>query len=117
MPIHKQPKVTTFAPIKTLATAKGHNPTLITSLETEVIIIRVEATVPLVLISAEGVPPVIVPDREATVVEVEAAQEVDNIELKFNDYEKVHPSCSSDIFIHHSIPGTVYGRHLALLPN
>ena len=117
MPIHKQPVVTTFAPIKSLATATGHNPTLITPRETGVIIIRVEATVPLVLISAEGVPPVIVQVQEAIVVEVEAAQEVDNIELKFNDYEKVHPSCSNDIFIHHSIPCTVYGRHLALLPN
>ena len=117
MPIHKQPVVTTFAPIKSLATATGHNPTLITPRETGVIIIRVEATVPLVLISAEGVPPVIVQVQEAIVVEVEAAQEVDNIELKFNDYEKVHPPCSNDIFIHHSIPCTVYGRHLALLPN
>ena len=117
MPIHKQPVVTTLAPIKTLATATDHNPTLITPRETGVIIIRVEATVPLVLIPAEGVPPVIVPGREAIVVEAEAAQEVDNIELKFNDYEKVRPLCSNGIFIHHSIPCTVYGRHLALLPN
>ena len=78
---------------------------------------RVEATAPLVLIPAEGILQVIVPDREAMVVEVEAAQEVDNIELKFNDYEKVHPSCSIGIFIHHSITFSVYGRHLALLPN
>tara|TARA_B100001093_G_C26574324_1_gene904322 strand:+ start:41 stop:394 length:354 start_codon:yes stop_codon:yes gene_type:complete len=117
VPIHKQPEVTTLAPIKTLATAKDHNPTLITPQETGVIIIQDEATVPLVLIPTEGVPRVIVPDREAIVVEVEAAQEVDNIELKFNDYEKVHPSCPYPIFIHHSIPCTVYGRHLALLPN
>jgi hypothetical protein len=117
VPIHKQPEVTTLAPIKTLATAKDHNPTLITPQETGVIITRVEATVTLVLIPAEGVPPVIVQDRKAIVVEAEAAQEVDNIELKFNDYEKVHPLCSNGIFIHHSIPCTVYGRHLALLPN
>jgi hypothetical protein len=117
VPIHKQPEVKILDPIKTLATATDHNPTLITPRETGVIIIRVEATVPLILIPAEGVPPVIVPDREAIVVEVEAAQEVDNIELKFNDYEKVHLSCSNGIFIHHSIPCTIYGRHFALLPN
>ena len=107
MPIHKQPEVTTLAPIKTLATAKDQNPTPITPRITGVIIIRVEATVPLVLIIAEGIPPVIVPDQEAMVVEVEAAQEVDNIELKFNDYEKVHHLCSNGVFIQFGRPCSV----------
>lgn len=70
---------------------------------------RAEATVPLGLIPVVGVPPVTVPDQEATVAEAEAVQEVDNIESKFNDYEKVHPSCSNGIFIHNGNPCPVHG--------
>jgi hypothetical protein len=36
---------------------------------------------------------------EALLVEAEAVLEAGNIELKFNDDEKVHPSCSHVIFI------------------
>ena len=47
-----------------------------------------------------GVHPVIVQVPEALGVGVEASLEAGNIEIKFNDYEKVHPSCSNGIFIH-----------------
>ena len=60
-----------------------------------------EAMVPLDHhIQVVGVHPVIVQVPEALEVGVEASLEAGNIEIKFNDYEKVHPSCSNGIFIH-----------------
>lgn len=87
-------------PIRILATITDHNLIPITLQGAGAITTQEEAMVHLDhRIRVVGVPPVTVQDPEAPAVEAEAALEVDNIELKFNDYEKVHPSCSHVTFI------------------
>ena len=69
-----------------------------------------EAMVPLDHhIQVVGVHPVIVQVPEAREVGAEASLEAGNIEIKFNDYEKVHPSCSNDIFVHCGNLCAIYG--------
>ncbi len=60
-------------------------------------------------IQVVGVHPVIVQVPEALEVGVEASLEAGNIEIKFNDYEKVHPLCSNGIFIHFWNLCAIYG--------
>ena len=60
-------------------------------------------------IQVVGVHPVIVQVPEAQEVGAEASLEAGNIEIKFNDYEKVHPSCSNGIFIHFGNLCAIYG--------
>ena len=75
------------------------SPGLIPILLQEAVITQEEAMVPLDHhIRVVGVPHM-VHHPEAPVVEAEAVLEAGNIKLKFNEDEKVHPTCSHVIFI------------------
>lgn len=90
------------SPDRDQATVVQHEPTPrspIPILLQEAVITQEEAMVPLDHhIRVVGVPHM-VHHPEAPVVEAEAVLEAGNIKLKFNDHEKVHPSCSHVIFI------------------
>jgi hypothetical protein len=90
------------SPDRDQATVVHHEPTptgLIPILLQEAIITQEEAMVPLDHHIRVVDVPHMVHHPEALVVEAEAVLEAGNIELKFNDDEKVHPSCSHVVFI------------------
>ena len=90
----------THDPIIAIAITTDHNLIQITPRVAEAITAQEGIMVhPDHYIRVVGVPPVTVQVPEAPAVVEEAALELDNIELMFNDYEKVHSSCSRVTFI------------------